>query len=87
MNGNVLTTTQTQIPSATMTRQVGSNRRNHVHHANVFHACVMTGCACLNISLASTSGLGVGVNIAGVFSTLGGAAVRMAAGMLRFAPQ
>ncbi len=94
MKGDAPRITHPQSAINKITRQVGSARRIHVHHANVFHAFVMTGCACLNISLAislvSTSGRGAGAalaSLAGAFSTLGGAALRIEAGMVRFAPQ
>ncbi len=87
MKGNKVIAAQEQIPTTMMTRHVGNTRRIHVHHANVFHALATMGCACLNNSLASISGLGAGATFAGPFSTLGGAALRIEAGMARFAPQ
>ena len=87
MTGNALKIAQEQIATKMITRQVGNSRRSHVHHAYVFHALATTGCACRSNSLASISWVGTGGAFAGAFSTLGGAAFRIEAGMVRFAPQ
>ncbi len=87
MNGNALKIAHVQIPITTTTKHAGNTRRIHVHNAYAFHALTATGCACRNISLASISGRGAGAALSGIFSALGGASLRMDAGMVRFAPQ
>ena len=87
MNGSAVNAVHAHRPINTTTRHAGSARRIHVQDAYAFHALVATGCACRSNSLASISGRGTGAAIVGVFSTLGGADLRNAAGMVRFAPQ
>lgn len=77
---------QAQTPINAMMRQAGSARRIHVQDAYAFHAWVATGWAFRNNSLASISGAGADAAGADGLSAFG-AALRIEAGMIRFAPQ